>query len=126
MPVPHPRRDGSPVRLTPTGDLDFTAVAQLLTAISEVLVRNRHDDLTVNLDLVDSMDIIAVHALLLGYSTAIEYGTSYRVINAHGQEDFRKLFAYAFNAIHTPGRPPVWLRCVTLRGIPPATAGSPF
>ena len=75
-----------------------------------------------------TMTMAMVYARIADRTVADEYFAVTKKVEAlyQHQEDFRKLFAYAFNAIHTPGRPPVWLRCVTLRGIPPATAGSPF
>lgn len=41
-------------------------------------------------------------------------------------EDFPKQFGRCFSTGRTPGRLPVWLRCVALRGTLPAIVGSRF
>lgn len=51
----------------------------------EVIVVDRPDELIIDLDAVVRLSTAALAALICGYVAAIEYGTSYRVVNAHGE-----------------------------------------
>jgi anti-anti-sigma factor len=79
------RGDGAGVRLDLGGDLCGTAVARLRLVLLEVIVVDRPDELIIDLDVVRCLSVTGVGALMCGYVTAIEYGTSYRVVNAHGE-----------------------------------------
>ena len=72
------------MRLSPKGDLHGAAVAQLLTAIVEVIVVDWPDELVIDLDLVVALSPGSVQVLMAGYLAAIERGVSYRVVNARG------------------------------------------
>jgi anti-anti-sigma regulatory factor len=50
-----------------------------------VILVERPDTLLINLQDVSGFSLAGLHALLTGYVTAIDYGTSYRVRHAHGQ-----------------------------------------
>jgi anti-anti-sigma regulatory factor len=46
---------------------------------------DRPDELIIDLDAVVRLSTGTLAALICGYVTAIEYGTSYRVVNAHDE-----------------------------------------
>lgn len=73
------------IRLDVAGALHGAAAERLTLMIVEVLVVHRPDELLVNLDAVDCVSLTGVRALLCGYVTAIDCGTSYRILNAQDQ-----------------------------------------
>ncbi len=83
----HTRRcvDGAVVRLHLAGEVRGPAAGQLLALVLATVVVERADDLVIDLDAVGFLDPTGVWALLYGYGAAVEYGTVYRVLNAHGQ-----------------------------------------
>jgi anti-anti-sigma factor len=75
--------DRAAVRLDLAGDLHGAAVAQLRLRLLESIIAERSDDLIIDLDAVTCLSPAALATLIVGCVTAIDYGTSYRVINAH-------------------------------------------
>jgi anti-anti-sigma factor len=73
--------DRSAVRLHLAGDLHGSAVAQL--RLLEMIIMERPDELIIDLGAVSYLSSAGLAALIFGFVTAIEYGTSYRVVNAH-------------------------------------------
>jgi anti-anti-sigma factor len=71
------------VRLDLVGDLHGPAVARLRLRLLESIIVERPDELVIDLDAVTRLSPAAFAALIVGCVTAIDYGTSYRVINAH-------------------------------------------
>ena len=51
--------------------------------ILEAIIVDLADELIIDLDAVVCLSVAGLEALIAGYRTAIEYGTSYRVVNAH-------------------------------------------
>ena len=77
--------DGGGVRLELCGDLRGAVVNQVATLILDAVVVDLVDELIVDLDGVGFVDTAGLRVLLGCYEVAIECGTLYRVINAHGQ-----------------------------------------
>jgi anti-anti-sigma regulatory factor len=73
------------VRLGLAGELRGPDVVTLQRVIFEAIVRDWADELIVDLDGVDGLGADGHGVLVSGYVVAVEYGTTYRVINAHGQ-----------------------------------------
>jgi anti-anti-sigma regulatory factor len=61
------------------------AAVQLRLMLLEAIVVDRPDELIIDLDAVVRVRADGLSALIGGYVTAIEYGTSYRVLNAHDE-----------------------------------------
>ncbi|MCU1685936.1 MAG: hypothetical protein JWQ81_6675 [Amycolatopsis sp.] len=53
--------------------------------ITEAILLHRPDALVIDLRHVVALSITGIRTLLTGYLTAIDRGTSYRVLHAHGQ-----------------------------------------
>lgn len=78
-------RDGVRIiRLDLSGDLSGVAVEPLRLLVVHTISDDQPDELLINLDAVTALDAAGVEALISGYVTAIEHGSSYRVVNAHG------------------------------------------
>lgn len=75
--------DRSVVRLNVAGDLHGSAVAQLRLRLLETIIIGRPDELIIDLGAVSCLSGAGLAALISGYVAAIDYGTSYRVVNAH-------------------------------------------
>jgi anti-anti-sigma regulatory factor len=72
------------IRVDVTGVLLGTAADRLRSALGHVITHDRPDHLHIDLSGVRSLGDSGLYALLWGYTTAIEYGTAYRVTGAHG------------------------------------------
>jgi len=68
-----------------SGELRGLAVVKLQTMIFESIVAGLPDELVVDLEEVSFLGCDGHWALVSGYVVAVEYGTSYRVVNARGQ-----------------------------------------
>lgn len=79
------RSNSAAVHIGLTGELDGAAVVQLRRVLLEAIVVDRPDELIIDLDAVVRLSTGALAVLICGYVTAIEYGTSYRVVNAHDE-----------------------------------------
>ena len=77
--------DGGTVTLRLVGNLQGGVACRLALIAVEVLVVDRPDVLVIDLGAVSSIGAAGVEALVLGYAVAIEHGTVYRVVGAHGQ-----------------------------------------
>lgn len=77
--------DGVLVRLDVAGEVRDADVVQLGGMILEAIVRERADEVVVNLAAVSFLDSLGVWALVRCYGEAIAYGSRYRVINARDQ-----------------------------------------
>jgi anti-anti-sigma regulatory factor len=73
------------VRLDLCGELRGAAVVRLRFALVELIAVARPDELLVNLARLASLDVTGAGALMSGYVIAIDYGTSYRVVNVPDQ-----------------------------------------
>ncbi|WP_329064306.1 STAS domain-containing protein [Amycolatopsis sp. NBC_01480] len=73
------------MRVDVAGCVLGAAAIDLQLLITEVILLERPDTLVINLHDVTALSIAGMHALLTGYATAIDYGTSYRVLHASGQ-----------------------------------------
>jgi hypothetical protein len=60
------------------------AAVDLRLLIVKVIVDRLPDSLLINLHQVTALSVAGVRGLLAGYITAIDNGTNYRVLNAHG------------------------------------------
>ncbi len=78
------RTSESDLRLDVQGEVTDTSVTRLDSLITEAIVLRRPDMLLIDLCRVTVLGEAAVRALLAGYVTAIDYGTSYRVLHAEG------------------------------------------
>lgn len=78
------RGDATVVRLDLVGAFPGRGAERVGQMIAEAIVVNRPDKLIVDLDAVVSLSFAGVQALVSAYVTAIDFGTSYHVINAHG------------------------------------------
>lgn len=76
---------GTDLRLAVRGRVLGSAAADLKALIIGAIVTKLPDTLLINLRQVTALSITGVRALLAGYITAIDNGTSYRVLHAHGQ-----------------------------------------
>jgi anti-anti-sigma factor len=79
------RSNSLSVRLDLAGELHGPAVVQLRLMLLEALVEGSPDELIIDLDAVVCLSTGGLAALIDGYIDAVEYGTSYRVLNAHGK-----------------------------------------
>lgn len=75
--------DRSAVRLYLAGDLDGSAVTRLRLRLLETIIIDRPDGLIIDLGAVSLLSGAGLAVLIFGYVTAIDYGTAYRVVNAH-------------------------------------------
>jgi anti-anti-sigma factor len=77
--------DRSAVRLDLVGDLHGGAVAQLRLRLRllETTIIERPDELIIDLGAVSCLSGAGLAALVCGYVAAMDYGTWYRVVNAH-------------------------------------------
>ncbi|HEY3692896.1 MAG TPA: STAS domain-containing protein [Pseudonocardiaceae bacterium] len=73
------------IRLDLCGELRGANVLRLQFAIVELIAVGRPDELLVNLAELASLDDAGAVALVSGYVIAIDYGTSYRVVNVPDQ-----------------------------------------
>jgi anti-sigma B factor antagonist len=73
------------VRLDLRGPLRGAAVVRLRFALVELIAVARPDELLVNLAGLASLDVAGAGALVSGYVFAVDYGTSYRVVNVPDQ-----------------------------------------
>jgi anti-anti-sigma factor len=73
------------VRLDLCGELRGAAGPRLRFALVELIAVARPDELLVNLAGLASLDVAGAGALMSGYVIAIDYGTSYRVVNVPDQ-----------------------------------------
>jgi hypothetical protein len=76
------------LRLDVRGRVLGAAAADLQSLITEAIVARRPDTLMINLHHVTALSVTGVRALLVGYVVAIDHGTSYRVLHAHGQAHY--------------------------------------
>ncbi|WP_414938191.1 hypothetical protein [Amycolatopsis sp. cmx-11-51] len=60
------------------------ATVSLQKLIIGVIVSNVPETLVINLGRTTALSLAGVNTLLTGYTTAIDYGTNYRVLHAHG------------------------------------------
>jgi anti-anti-sigma factor len=81
--------DGSAVRLDLAGDLHGCATAQLRLRLVETIIIERPDELIIDLGALNGLSSAGLAALICGYVAAIDYGTSYRVVNA--RHDVRRV-----------------------------------
>lgn len=78
--------DGDPrIRLDVAGQVLGGAADDLRLLITEVVLVDRPDTLLTNLHHVTALGVTGIAALLTGYLTAMDYGTSYHLLDAHGQ-----------------------------------------
>lgn len=75
----------SDIRLDVTGAVLGSAAAELRLLITKLTLIDRPNTLLVNLQDVTALGVTGIEALLTGYLTAMDYGTSYQVLRAHGQ-----------------------------------------
>jgi hypothetical protein len=80
----HRRAGAAVTRLEMAGAVRGRALARLGRHITQVLVVQRPEVLVIDLGAVTALSPAAVRTLVTGYRTAIEYGTTYRVINPRG------------------------------------------
>jgi anti-anti-sigma factor len=73
------------LRLHVAGHVLGAVAIDLRQVITEVILVERPDTLLIDLHDVSAIDVRGMHALLTGYVTAIDHGTTYRVVGAHGQ-----------------------------------------
>ena len=73
------------VRLDLLGDLRGSAAPALRSMLVQAVGTDLPDELLVGLDAVSILDVATVSALMAGYVAAVEHGTSYRVVGAHGR-----------------------------------------
>ena len=73
------------VRLDLVGDLSGSAASSVQLMLVQTVDTDLPDELLVGLHAVSVLDVATVSALLAGYIAAIEHGTSYRVVGAHGR-----------------------------------------
>jgi anti-anti-sigma factor len=73
------------IRLAVAGEVDLSTSEALRHIIVNALTVDRVAELIVDLDAVTFMDSSAIAALVQGRATALEYGTTYRVINPCGR-----------------------------------------
>ena len=66
------------------GQVLGAAAVDLQLLIVEVIVDRLPDSLLMNLRHVTALSVGGVRGLVTGYVTAIDNGTAYRVLNAHG------------------------------------------
>jgi anti-anti-sigma regulatory factor len=75
---------GAALRVDVRGQVLGLAAADLRLLIVEVIVDQLPDSLLINLRHVTALSVAGVQGLVAGYVTATDYGTTYRVLNAHG------------------------------------------
>jgi anti-anti-sigma regulatory factor len=75
---------GADLRVDVRGQVIGAAAVDLRLLIVEVIVGRLPDSLLINLHQVTALSVAGVHGLVVGYITAIDNGTTYRVLNAHG------------------------------------------
>ncbi|WP_229070217.1 STAS domain-containing protein [Actinoplanes sp. DH11] len=73
------------VRVDLIGDVRSPAAPALGSILVQVVGTGLLDELVVGLHAVSGFDVAAVSALMAGYGAAVEHGTSYRVVGAHGR-----------------------------------------
>jgi anti-anti-sigma regulatory factor len=76
---------GADLRVDVRGQVLGAAAADLRLLIVDVIVDRLPDSLLINLHQVTALSVAGVRGLVAGYITAIDNGTTYRVLNAHGQ-----------------------------------------
>jgi anti-anti-sigma regulatory factor len=79
------RSNGPSVRVDLAGELHSGAVVQLRLMLLEAIVVGRPGELIIDLDRAVSLSTGGLAALVGGNVTALEYGTSYRVIKPRGE-----------------------------------------
>lgn len=73
------------VRLQLAGEVRGPKVNQLGMSIIESIVMDFADEVVVDLDAVRALDTAGVCVLIWAHHAAVEWGSVYRVVNAHGQ-----------------------------------------
>lgn len=79
------RSDCAAVRLDLAGEIVGAAVAHVRLMILEAIIIDRPAELVIDLNAVSWLSAPGLAALVCGYVTAVDYGTSYRVVNAHAE-----------------------------------------
>lgn len=72
------------IELDLVGEVLEAASGPLRSQLSDLIVVERPEVLLISLARVTAMSSAGVHALMFGYTTAVEHGTSYRVRHACG------------------------------------------
>jgi anti-anti-sigma factor len=75
--------DDHVIRLDVAGEIRGAAVAQLELSLLAVIIADSPRELVIDLHPATWLSDTGVNALVTGYTVAIEYGTLYRVTNAH-------------------------------------------
>jgi anti-anti-sigma regulatory factor len=73
------------IRLDLVGELCGPDVVTLQTMIFKAILEQPSDELVVDLGRVDILGADGHEVLVSGYVVAVEYGATYRVVNARGQ-----------------------------------------
>jgi anti-anti-sigma factor len=72
------------IRLAIVGAVQGTAAGRVRSALAHLITVTRPDLLRVDLAGVSWLDEAGLSALVWGYAAAIDYGSTYRVINSRG------------------------------------------
>ncbi|WP_439377383.1 STAS domain-containing protein [Amycolatopsis lexingtonensis] len=75
----------SDVELCLSGEMLGIAPDALRVRVRDLILTDHLDLLVINVDQMTALGSAGIHALMSGYITAIEQGTSYRLCNAHGE-----------------------------------------
>ncbi|MDT7803931.1 MAG: hypothetical protein QOI78_7364 [Actinomycetota bacterium] len=73
------------IELDLTGEVLGAASGPLRSRLADLIVVEGPEVLLINLAQVTAMSSAGIHALMFGYTTAVDHGTSYRVRHARGE-----------------------------------------
>ncbi|WP_328450241.1 STAS domain-containing protein [Amycolatopsis sp. NBC_00438] len=73
------------IELVLTGEMLGSAPPSLRSRLSDLITVDRPETLLIDLQQVTAISSAGIHALVFGYTIAVDHGTSYRVRHARGQ-----------------------------------------
>jgi anti-anti-sigma factor len=79
------RNSRTDIELDLMGEMLGGAPRALRSRLSGLIVVERPEVLLINLDQVTALSSAGIHALMFGYTAAIDHGTSYKVRHARGE-----------------------------------------